>query len=304
MSRLARSRPLRLALVAASTLGALALFLTEAHPGRLAASLAGLSAGSLLTAVAATMAGVMLGAVRWRTLLAAGGVHAPAARLFAALTIGSAVNNVVPARGGDAVRVESARQLTGAPVLAIAGTMISERILDGFVLALLVLGGALLAGVGGTLVWVGAALAGAIVLGAPLLGRLLRGRLAGLQPGFAVFRLPRSAVPALAATAGIWFADVVMYAALARGFRLDVSFAGILLLVGVGNLALAVPGAAAGLGSFELVTLAGAHGIGVGGASLAAFVLAIHAVIVLPPTLTGLVLARVALPKAFRVRAA
>jgi uncharacterized membrane protein YbhN (UPF0104 family) len=182
--------------------------------------------------------------------------------------------------------------------------MISERILDGFVLALLVVGGALLAGVGGTLLWVGAVLAAAIVLGAPLLARFLRGRLAGLQPGFAVFRVPRSAVPALAATVGIWFADVVMYAALARGFRLDVSFAGILLLVGVGNLALAVPGAAAGLGSFELVTLAGAHGIGVGGASLAAFVLAIHAVIVLPPTLTGLVLARVALPKAFRFRAA
>jgi hypothetical protein len=304
MSRLVRFRPFRLALLVGSTAGALALFLTQAHPGRLAASLAALPAGSLLTAVAATMAGVMLGAVRWRTLLGAGGVHAPAARLFAALTIGSAVNNVVPARGGDAVRVESARQLTGAPVLAIAGTMISERILDGFVLALLVVGGALLAGVGGTLLWVGAVLAGAIVFGAPLLARLLRGRLAGLQPGFAVFRIPRSAAPALAATVGIWFADVVMYAALARGFRLDVSFAGILLLVGVGNLALAVPGAAAGLGSFELVTLAGAHGIGVGGASLAAFVLAIHAVIVLPPTLTGLVLARVALPKAFRLRAA
>jgi hypothetical protein len=304
VSTLLHRRPVRIALLASSTAGALVLFLTQARPGRLAASLAALPLGAVVTAVAATMAGVMLGAVRWRTLLAAGGVQAPAARLFAALTIGSAVNNLVPARGGDAVRVESARQLTGASRLAIAGTMVSERILDGFLLALLVLAGALAAGHGGAFLWVGAGLAGALALGAPVLARLLRGRLAGLAPGFAVFRAARSAAPALVATAGIWFADVVMYAALARGFRLDVSFAGILLLVGVGNLALAVPGAAAGLGSFELVTLAGAHGIGVGGPALAAFVLAIHAVIVLPPTLTGLVLARVALPRAFRLRAA
>jgi len=300
VSSLLRSRSGRAALLTASTAGALALFLTQARPGRLASSLGSLPISAVLTAVAATMAGVMLGAVRWRSLLAAGEVQAPAAKLFAALTIGSAVNNLVPARGGDAVRVESARQLTGAPVLVIAGTMISERILDGFVLALLVLGGALLGGMGGTFVWIGAGLAAAIALGVPLLGRLVRGRLAA---GLAVFRAARTIGPALAATVGIWFADVVMYAALVRGFHLDVSFAGILLLVGVGNLALAIPGAAAGLGSFELVTLAGAHGIGIGGPSLAAFVLAIHAVIVLPPTLTGLVLARVALPKAFRLRA-
>jgi uncharacterized membrane protein YbhN (UPF0104 family) len=153
---------------------------------------------------------------------------------------------------------------------------------------------------------VGAAVAAAIALAAVVLGRFgrlaLRGRLAGLEAGLSVFRMPRVVVPALAATAAIWFADVVMYGALARGFHLDVSLAAILLLVGAGNLALAIPGAAAGIGSFELVTLAGAHGIGVGGPELAAFVLAVHAVIVLPPTVTGVLLARVALPKAFRVR--
>lgn len=93
-----------------------------------------------------------------------------------------------------------------------------------------------------------------------------------------------------------------MYAALARGFHLDVSFGAILLLVGAGNLALAILRTAASLGSFELVTLAGAHGIGVGDPQLAAFVLAVHAVIVLPTTVTGLALARTALPKAFRLR--
>jgi uncharacterized membrane protein YbhN (UPF0104 family) len=308
LRHLVRRRPVRAALVAGSTAGAVVLFLVKAKPGRLLASLGSLPLSSVLAAVAATMAGVMLGAVRWRALLAAGGVQAPAPRLFAALTIGSAVNNLVPARGGDAVRVESAHQLTGAPRLAVAGTMLSERILDGLVLALLVVAGALLAGSAGASLWIGVTIATAIVLAAPLLGRLargvLRGRLAGLEDGLAVFGTPRVLLAAVGTSAGIWFADVVMYGALARGFDLDVSFSAILLLVGAGNLALAIPGAAAGLGSFELVTLAGAHGIGVGGPQLAAFVLAVHAVIVLPPTVTGLLLARVALPKAFRLRGA
>jgi uncharacterized membrane protein YbhN (UPF0104 family) len=292
--------------MAASTAGSVVLFLAVAEPGRLLTSLASLPLTSVLTAVGATMAGVMLGAVRWRSLLAAGGVDAPAPRLFAALTIGSAVNNVVPARGGDAVRVESAHQLTGAPRLAIAGTMLSERIFDGFVLALLIVTGALLAGVGGAFLWVGGVVAASIGVAALVFGRLggrrLRGRLSGLEDGLAVFRTPRAIAAPLLVTSGIWLADVVMYGALARGFHLDVSFAAILLLVGAGNLALAIPGAAAGLGSFELVTLAGAHGIGVGGPALAAFVLAVHAVIVLPPTITGTLLARVALPRAFRLK--
>ena len=292
-------RSLRIGLAAASTVGAGALFLVVAHPGRLAASLRALPPSAVLAAAGATMAGVMLGAVRWRSLLAAAGVHAPTPRLFATLTIGAAVNNLVPARGGDAVRVESAHQLTGAPRLAVAGTMVSERVLDGLVLALLVVAGAAGASVGGVFLWVGIGVAGGLVLVAVALARVSHPRLGA---GVAVFRAPKVAAATLAVTAGIWLADVVMYAALAHGFGLDVSLATMLLLVGAGNLALAVPGAAAGLGSFELVTLAGAHGIGLGGPELAAFVLAIHAVIVLPPTVTGLLLARVALPKGFRLR--
>jgi len=306
ITSLLHRRPTRIALAAAATGGALALFLAQTHPGRLWASLATLPTTSVLAAIAATMAGVMLGAVRWRSLLAAGGVDAGVPRLFAALTIGSAVNNLVPARGGDAVRVESAHQLTGAPRSAVVGTMISERILDGFVLALLVVVGALLEGIGGAFLWIGIVVAGATVLGALVAARfgprVLRGRLAGLESGLAVFRVPRAVAPALAASAGIWLAEIVMYGALARGFHLGVSFGGILLLVGAGNLALAIPGAAAGLGSFELVTLAGAHGVGAHGPALAAFVLAVHAVIVLPTTVTGALLARIALPKTFRLR--
>ena len=282
-------KALRVTAITASTAGAVALFLLVAQPGRLAAALQTLPVSSLLAAAGATMAGVMLGASRWHGLLAARGTVASTPRLFAALTAGAAVNNLVPARGGDAVRVEAAHRLTGAGRLEIAGTMVAERILDGFVLAVLIATGALLSGAGGRFVWIGAGLAGAIVAAAALLGRRW---------------LPSRDVigVALLTTGGIWLADVVMYGALARGFHLDVSIGPLLLLVGAGNLALAVPFTAAGLGSFELVTLAGAHGIGLGGPELAAFVLAVHAVIVLPTTVTGLLLSPVVLRPRFRAR--
>jgi len=292
--------------VAASSAGALALFLVQAHPGRLWGSLAALPPGAAATAVAAGLCGVALCAVRWRWLLAAGGVEATTPRLFAAFTTGAAANNIVPARGGDAVRVESVRQQTGASRMAVAGTLVAERILDGIVLSLLIVTGALLAHADGPFLVAGAALAAVATVGAIAAPRLpaLRGRLRSLRDGLAVFRTPRGAAVALLVSAAIWLADVVMYGALAHGFGLKASLGTIILIVGAGNLALAIPATAAGLGSFELVTLAGAHGIGAGGAGLAAFVLAVHAVIVLPPTVTGALLARVALPRAFGLPAA
>jgi uncharacterized membrane protein YbhN (UPF0104 family) len=276
----------RRGLLAATTGGSIALFVFVAHPARLVSSLGSLPPEAALSAVGATMAGVMLVAVRWRSILGAGSIDAPAARLFAALTIGSAVNNVLPARAGDAVRVESAHRLTGASRLAIGASLLYERVLDGLVLAVLVVAGALCTHARGPFLWVGIALGAAIVLVVPL---------------FSVFRTRRM-LAALGVSVAIWFADVVMYGALAHGFHLDVSLGALILLVGAGNLALAIPGTAAGLGSFELVTLAGAHGIGISGPSLAAFVLATHAVIVLPTTLTGIVLARAALPGVLTAR--
>src|SRR5438132_566434 len=125
---------------------------------------------------------------------------------------------------------------------------------------------------GAAIAAVAAGLAGAAVVAAVAAPRLpaLRGRLRTLLDGLAVFRTPRAVAPALAVSAGIWLADVVMYGALAHGFGLGVSVGTIILLVVAGNLALAIPGAAGGLGSFELVTLAGAHGIGASGPTLAA----------------------------------
>src|SRR3954452_16908140 len=127
-------KAIRIGALAATTAGAVALFVLVADPAQLLHGLRTLTAGSLAVAVLGTMSGVLLVASRWRVLLAAGGTDAPTARLFAAVTVGAAVNNLVPLRGGDAVRVESAHRLTGAGRLAVAGTVLAERRLYGCVL--------------------------------------------------------------------------------------------------------------------------------------------------------------------------
>jgi phosphatidylinositol alpha-mannosyltransferase len=120
----------------------------------------------------------------------------------------------------------------------------------------------------------------------PPLPRFARGFLAGL----AVFRSPRLLVQALAASFALWLADVVMYASLARAFGLDIGLGGAFLLEGIGNLALAVPATAAGVGSFDYLTLVGAKSVGLAGPGSAAYVLAVHAFVVLPATAIGFAL--------------
>jgi hypothetical protein len=325
--RFLSSRTSRLLLAAAATGGGLALFLTQARPGELAAGVRALPPSAGAAALAAGLAGLGLTALRWRWLLAAAGVEASVPRLFAALVTGAAANNLVPARGGDALRVESVRQQTGAARLAVAGTLLAERLLDGFVLALWIVVGAVLTGAGGGTLLAGGALLALTVAGgaaaalavarperaraaAHVVVRPLPARwrgpvergLASLVEGLSIFRSGRIGWLALGGSAAIWLADVVMYGALAHGFDLELGPGSILLLVGVGNLALAVPAAAAGIGTFELVTLAGARGVGAVGSSVAAFVLAVHATIVLPATVLGFLMSRAALPAAFGTR--
>src|SRR3954471_8150792 len=95
-----------------------------------------------LAAVAAVLVSMLFTAPPWRSLLRAAGVEGRVPRLFAGLAAGAAVNNVVPARGGDVVGV---RSVPGRST-AVVGTLAAERLLDGFVLALFIVLGAAVTG--------------------------------------------------------------------------------------------------------------------------------------------------------------
>jgi hypothetical protein len=303
-----RSRRLfRLALLAVVTAGFLWLFQHQADFRTVLPALAELPAWSLFASLSALLANLGFVALRWRVLLAAAGVRVGGGRLFVTVSAGAGVNNVLPARAGDLVRIESIRAGEGVPVFLLAGTLFAERLLDGLVLAVWLLAGALVLGIGGPLLLAGIALSGGSALGV-LLAALAAVRPAALErlvghlpdriaaaaadfaAGLASFRNRRATAVALCTSACIWLANLVLYAAVGGGLGLDAGLGGYLALEGVGNLALAVPGTAAGIGSFDYVTLIAAKSLAIPGDAAAAYVLAVHALTVVPVTALGLLL--------------
>jgi glycosyltransferase 2 family protein len=311
-----------------ASLGFTLLFLRGGGLTDGASAIGSLSVAALAVGLAAVAANLVLSALRWRFLLRAAGVQAPASRLFAAMASAAAMNNIVPARGGDALRIVALRQVSDAPGFAVAGTLFAERLLDGLVLAAWIVLGALMLGQTGPLLLTGLALLGGTSIGVALVAfaaarpasaRRAAARLASHLPerlggrleratesfvsGLAVFRRPGPLAAAVGASIAMWLADVVMYAAVARGVGLPVPVGGYFLLEGIGNLALAVPGTAGGAGSFDYLTLVGTRSAGFAGGAVAGYVLAVHALTVLPPTLIGLATMRFALPGRRRAEA-
>lgn len=293
----------QIAVLAATVTFAL-LFLRKVSWDETRAQLGGLPPATVLAAVGAVLVSLGFTALRWRYLLRAAGVEARVPRLFAGIVAGGAVNNVVPARGGDVVRVRSVPARTSA----VVGTLAAERLLDGFVLSLFIVGGAAATGSAQPLLGAGVVLAAVTAIGMALasfepawLDRL-PGWLRGFVAGLAVFRSPGLLARAFAASLALWLADVVMYAVLAPAFGLHLSLGGAFLLEGIGNLALAVPATAAGVGTFDFLTLLGTKSVGLAGPAAGAYVLALHLLIVLPTTALGLALLWWARPR--RVAAA
>jgi uncharacterized membrane protein YbhN (UPF0104 family) len=118
--------------------------------------------------------------------------------------------------------------------------------------------------------------------------------------GLGAFTVRRRLFLLIATSASMWLADVAMYAVVGGAFDLGIGVGGYFLLEGIGNLALAVPTTAAGLGTFDYLTLLSAKAIDVPADRATAYVLTMHALTVLPVTLLGALLVRPAFPRVFR----
>lgn len=305
----------KVAIAVAATGGFSWLFLRQVDLGRALAEVARLDAWALAAALVAAAGVVALTAARWGLLLAAAGFRVPYGRVAAAVTAGTAVSNTLPARAGDVLRVESVRA-ERVPVLVAVGTLAAERLLDGLVLAVFLLGGVLLVGVGGPILFAALALAGGSALGLvlataaarrperalalarrlPRVGRRAESWASSLLVGFACFRRGRALLLVLAGSLALWSVDLALYAAVGAGLGVDLGLGGFLAVEGVGNLALAVPATAGGAGSFDYLTLEAARGVAVPMEQAAAFTLVVHALVVVPVTLAGAVVLARSLP--------
>jgi uncharacterized membrane protein YbhN (UPF0104 family) len=116
--------------------------------------------------------------------------------------------------------------------------------------------------------------------------------------GLGAFRGRRRIVAVFATSVAMWLADVAMYYVIGEhAFDLGLPVGAYFLLEGIGNLALAVPATAAGIGTFDYLTLLAAKSVDVELDSATAYVVTVHAVAVLPVTLLGAAMVRPAFPR-------
>jgi uncharacterized protein (TIRG00374 family) len=227
--------------------------------------------------------------------------------LLAKLTA-SAINNVMPFRGGDVARLWMLERHAQISKSAAAAVAVVEGLFELVTLAIVAFAGAwtisaqrwalgvaplLAGGAGAVIVTLGYANARSMrraALGSrsgELSGRVRR-FVERMEPGMRALRRPGTVASALALSFGVWGLELMMVMLCGRAIHLPISPAlAAVTLLGI-NLALALPSMPAGAGAFEggallVLMLSGvAKGPGV------AFALLYHVVQVVPVTLAGL----------------
>src|SRR5688572_14973327 len=317
-----RKNLLRVGLGSAATGAFLWLFLREVDLGLAWSEIMALPGWTMAASLGLVLANVFIMAVRWRYLLDGAGYRCATRKLFFSVAVGRGANNIIPARGGDLLRIESLRERQ-VPVFVTAGTLFAERLLDGVVLSTWILFGAIAIGQTGPMLLTGVALSSGAALGVALVilaarepdraerlawraSRRLPPRwhtrftraAAHFVDGLGAFRGRTRLVAIFGTSAAMWLADVAMYYVVGEfAFALDLPVGAYFLLEGIGNLALAVPATAAGIGTFDYLTLLAAKGIDVPIAKASAYVITMHALAVLPVTIMGAILISPAFPR-------
>jgi uncharacterized protein (TIRG00374 family) len=326
MRRPWRRYAFRLLLGSAATGAFLWLFLRQVDLGEAWQEITSLPGWTAAASIGLILVNVFFMTLRWKYLLSGAGYTVRKRKLFSTISVGRAANNFLPARGGDLLRIESLRE-QHVPVFVTAGTLFAERLLDGVVLSAWILLGALMIGEGGAVLLTGIGLSCGTALGVFLVALAARDfekteafiwRMTKWLPprwhtraaraaahfveGLGAFRGKRRVSLVFTTSAAMWLADVAMYYLVGHAFHLGIGVGGYFLLEGVGNLTLAVPATAAGIGTFDYLTLLAAKGIDVPTDKASAYVLTMHALTVVPITVLGALLLSPTFPRLFRRR--
>jgi hypothetical protein len=224
---------------------------------------------------------------------------------FLAKLTASAINNVVPFRGGDVARLWMLERHARISKSAASAVAIVEGLLELLSLAAIAsvaawtTSGQRWAIVAAPVACAAAAISLVVLKRlqvGPASSRGARpwwsGRLARLvarmQPGTQALRRPGTIQRALALSFAVWGFEITMVMLCARAIRLPVGPAlAAVTLLGI-NLALALPSMPAGAGAFESGALVVLMMAGVGKETGVAFALLYHLIQVIPVTLVGL----------------
>ena len=322
-------RWLKLVVALAFTIFFSYLFIDGIDLDEVSEALAGANYLFVIPALALFAASLVFRALRWRYFLLPER-DLTWRELLPSLLVGYAGNNLLPLRAGELLRAQYLAQHQGVARMQTFGTLLMERLFDGFVLATFLLWGLLLAGAGAAYLGVGLALAGLTTGGfvfcflvahyprlparfaalpLPFLTPWLREQIAGLGTsflhGFGVLKSSRRFVLAALTSGAAWGLELGMYWLISRAFELDASLITIAFAGSAANVAMSLPAAQGGIGPFQYFATEALLEFGVAPAAAAAYALALHIFRVVPVILVGrIVLWRAALPGGRRARGA
>ncbi|NCA69341.1 MAG: flippase-like domain-containing protein [Sphingobacteriia bacterium] len=284
-------------------------------PASLGAAFAAIPWWAWILGLLLLAAGYGLRILRWWLMLRALATDLPLRATAWPLISSIAVNNVLPLRAGDALRVLGFRQQLRAPAMRVLGTLLIERLLD-----LLTLLGFFFVGLWllqptslpRTFVVAATWLTGAgvlllllLILSAPALLEWLRkprpdggwwGRWASriethgthLIESFALLRSPGHALVLVVCSIACWTFEGAIFAVLVTSSVQALhGYAG-WLAMSLGTLATLLPSSPGYLGTFDYFTMQGLIASGAPVAQAAAIAIAVHLILWVPLTLLGL----------------
>jgi uncharacterized membrane protein YbhN (UPF0104 family) len=223
----------------------------------------------------------------------------PVVALFRYTIAAFAACVIAPARAGELIRVWVLKKRHGVPIPDIAAVALTEKLLDGLSMMMLVAPVPWL--VPGLPSWVGRAMfvCGAIALaifGAVWIavGRMEPGAegaswFAKLIGGMHVVRSPRRLLLATAALLLTWFADLAMIHLVMYAVGIEVPFGAGLLVLFTLNLTIAVPSTPGQVGALEAGVLAATRLLHIDDARAFAFALLYHVLQILPLLIVALI---------------
>jgi uncharacterized membrane protein YbhN (UPF0104 family) len=255
----------------------------------------------LVGAVAVYALATLIRGWRWHVILRLDGIEHRARDALGLVCVGYMGNTVLPARGGELLRVVLLRARSNGGRRQILGSILAERALDALVLVglfcLLTIGGVGDAPLGN----LPAVLAAVGVLAAVVaLWVYLRLRRSGRLERFAEIVRPfvRASRPLLGpqgiaplvATVVVWMLEGLIFFMVARSLDIVVDvFEGLFLNVFSSFVAL-IPAAPGYVGTFDAAILFGLRAFDISGADAVGFAVFIRLVLFLPITVVGLLL--------------
>jgi glycosyltransferase 2 family protein len=284
------------ALVSLISLGAVAWWISRQEAPQLPDSPSGYAL--LVLALALAAGNFCLRSWRWHRIMRQSAVAHRGHDALGLTLVGYMGNNVLPARGGELLKIGLLGQRTDARRRDILGTVVVERALDAGVLAVLFVALSY-AGVRGAAGGTGATItAAALVLAVAVLGGYLwlrrRGRFerfaALVRPVAASARavLARGGVPLVVVSLVIWWIDGLTFMIIARAVGAQLALVPALAVVVLASLAAAIPAAPGYVGTFDAGILVGLHAAGVEGGDAVGVLLLARFMFFVPVTLVGL----------------